>query len=87
MTDNPQVQLVEEIQVSVADLTFGDLEVIMEWQEQGTLDIKTVLPLLNKIVVGGIKHRKLTELAGIMAAITKAMSATANPPGLDGQGN
>lgn len=79
----PQAQApdVVTLTVDLSELTFGDLESIMQWND-GVIDLKAALPLLNRIVVGGIKHLKVKrDLPKILDAVNKAMLADANPAG------
>lgn len=71
-----------EIRVNLDGLYVDDLEIIGRF-EAGKLDVKEFLDLLDRVVEGGVRGRRLpfAKLREIGAALRAAMSEAANPEG------
>lgn len=67
-----------EIKIDINQLTFGDLEII-DKASKGQTELREVIPLLDRIVVGGVRHLPITEMTNVMTAIEKATSDMGNP--------
>lgn len=61
-----------EIQVSLDDLTFGDLEKLDDVSRKKTTP-KELVELLDRIVVGDVRALPLTAMPDIIAALSTAM--------------
>lgn len=66
------------IRVDASAVTFGDLEMAMGF-DNGTVDLKELLPFLNRVVVGGVRHLPLSAMPAILEALTEAFSSLGNP--------
>lgn len=66
-----------EIKIDLSSMTFGDLEDAMKWQ--GGRVGPEVIPLLNRIVVGGVRHIPIRYMSQIMEAVNNAIQENANP--------
>lgn len=66
------------ITVDLGELTFGDM-LLLQGIEGETIQLTPALVgLLDRVVVGGIQHRKLSDMAAIMEAINSASQDMAN---------
>lgn len=70
----PEIQ----IRVDASAVTFGDLEMAMGF-DSGAVEIKELLPFLNRVVVGGVRDLPLTAMPAILEALTEAFSSLGNP--------
>lgn len=83
MADEPQevtgapVQELE-IKVNLDELTFGDIEMALNF-ESGQVPIGEMLPFLNRVVVGGVRHIPLTAMPKIVDALVAAFAEMGNP--------
>ncbi len=64
---------VVEIKVDLDKLTFGDLEKFDELAA-GTASVKEIVGLLDRAVVGGVRHLPLSKMPEIVEAIKGAMT-------------
>lgn len=71
-----------EIVVDVMSLTFGDLEMAMTFDPK-TTSILEIMPFLNRVVKGGVKHLPLTAMPQIMDAITQALTGLTDQKNLE----
>jgi len=67
-----------EIKINLDKLTFGDLEMALDY-EDGKTPVKELLPFLNRVVVGGVKHIPLNAMPAIMDALSDALAGMGNP--------
>jgi hypothetical protein len=67
-----------ELKVDVSGLTFGDLEKI-DSASAGSMPMRDVIPLLDKMVVGGVRHLPITAMPAILKAVEAAMKDIGNP--------
>ncbi len=85
MSDQEQVV---EIKVDIDALTFGDVEYILSWgDDMDNIELRTLIPFMQRVVVGGVKHLKFrSDFIKVMAAIAASLNSAADPQA-DGQGN
>ncbi len=81
------------IQVNVDEMTIGDLELLEKWavnsKKEGVLigeeiSVREVIAFLDRIIVGGVRQYKVTELGSIMEAVTKQIKSISNPVSASG---
>lgn len=66
-----------DIKIDTHALTFGDIEMAMQF-ENGDVPVAQVIPFLNRVVVGGVRHLPLDAMPAIMEALTDAFSEMGN---------
>lgn len=69
----------ETIRVNLDALTIGDLELFEDWGGGGEVRTKDVLDVLDRAVEGGVRHRPLSQLSEIVAAIQSEVGEASNP--------
>lgn len=74
----PQEPQELEIKVDISKMTFGDMEMALKI-DGGDANIAEILPFLDRVVVGGVKHLPLSAMPQILDALTLAFAALANP--------
>lgn len=65
-----------EIVVDLSKMTFGDLKRVLAG---GAADAQSLIPLLDRVVVGGIDDIPISDMSKIMDAIQKAIEQASNP--------
>lgn len=80
------------IRVNIAKLEIPDLRILARFRQldgaspEEQFDvIVEALPMLERVVVGGLAGRPIEQLGAIMEAVTRAMNARSNP-GNSGRG-
>jgi hypothetical protein len=75
-----------EAQVDMAQLQIGDLLIFARLATLGSGDeaaataaMAMAIPMLDRLVVGGVSHRPLAELGPMMEAVAAAMKEVGNP--------
>lgn len=63
-----------EIRVNLAAITFGDLEMVMGY-EDGKVPMTELMPFLNRVIVGGVKDIPVLAYPKVMDALADAFSA------------
>lgn len=61
-----------EIEVDVSRMTIGDLELFEQVQGTGAMP-PGMIALLDRVVVGGVRHRPLVEIGPIATAVGDAI--------------
>ncbi len=75
------------LQVDTTKLTIGDQELLLRLGGTTTNDASALIlqadaiALLDRIVVGGVKHLPLAELPDVMAQVTKALNRAGDRTG------
>lgn len=72
-----------DIQIDLSGLKIKDLA-LFENAKEGGMSQKSMVEILDRVVVGGAAELPLTVLPEVMAALTAAMAELSNPK--DGQG-
>jgi hypothetical protein len=67
-----------DIKVQLDALTIGDLE-RMDAAARGEVPMSQLIDLLDRVVVGGVRHLPLTALSDIIAALSAAIAEMSNP--------
>lgn len=72
-----------DIKIDLSGLKIKDLA-LFENAKEGGMSQKSMVEILDRVVVGGAAELPLTVLPEVMAALTAAMAELSNPK--DGQG-
>lgn len=81
MSDEQAIQTEQaeiEIQVDLSKMTFDDLEKVANWSGDNA-PLTEMLPLLRRVIVGGIGHLPITDMPKIMTAFQRAFEEVSNP--------
>lgn len=67
------------ITVDISKMVLSDLEILDNAQVPGKANMKQMLDLLDRVVVGGARSLPLNALPQILEAINKAITEASNP--------
>lgn len=83
MTDNETTPTTDavELQADTSKMTFADLEFLAELQDHGESIpmslVKPMVAMLDRLIVGGVRHLPVSEMPNVIAALSKQTEAKA----------
>jgi hypothetical protein len=71
---------VETLEVDIDSFTAEDYEILADWSSdnEGGYTIKQAFDILDRVIVGGFRHRRFVDIKGVIQTMMKQLTDYAN---------